>query len=367
MRKKIFLGLMMCGIMLGLCACNNGTPTTDETNVLWGTEANGTLKISNNTTKDMVVFNGQTPLITNIIGGVRAGSSRYFNIEDDVEDFNVGGYMILRAMTLDEYKAKKSNLANAKMEFSAMATYGQGKKFSADINPAYSGDFYFKVSNHGKIGMELRKDSPDGEKIGYLPAWATNYTLYAGSTDMMTVFPVYVYYSKTTQQVTTITANSFFDSVTVGPRPITNPNVVTIEFPAQGVEWEDIVGQLSSPVAYITCTNQVTNQGAYLTQSGTVRLFAQNGEDGMNAGETFTYEIASSDAGQDKNLIVTLYGGTIKVPVKNANGEKIMIKNGYDYSVMITFNGDNVREASNYSAIITEGEKRDISDEIESL
>ena len=71
---KLFVGVIMFGIMLGLCACNNDTPTTqegltqDEANVLWETEANGTLKISNGTTKDMVVFNGQTPSITNIIG-----------------------------------------------------------------------------------------------------------------------------------------------------------------------------------------------------------------------------------------------------------------------------------------------------------
>ena len=87
----------------------------------------------------------------------------------------------------------------------------------------------------------------------------------------------------------------------------------------------------------------------------------------MNAGETNTYEIESTDAGTAQNLIVTLYNGAIKVPVKDSEGNAVLIKNGYDYTVTISFNGSDVRESSNYSAVITEGEKRDISEEIESL
>ncbi len=346
---------------------DKNTENEESNGISYDSEPNGTLKIANNTAKDMVVFLGQTPSVSNILGGVKAGSNRFFDISDNVDDFDIGGYLILRAMSEDEYTKNKTTLSLAKIEYSAMATYGQGKKFSTEINPSYTGDYYFKVMNSGRIGIELRKDSPDGEKLGYLPALATNYTLYANSPEGMAVFPVYVYYSKSKGTVNTVKVTDRFDSVMIGPRPLTDKTVPTIEMPAKGIKWEDIVGKLSSPVAYITCTNNVTNQGAYFTKSGSTRLIAQNGYDLLNSGELNTYEIASTDVGTDQNLIVTFYAGAIKVPVKDIDGNKILIRNGYDYNVTISYNGKGVEDSANYSAVIVEGSKRDISDEIESL
>ena len=113
----------------------------------------------------MVIFQGQTPTINNILGGVRGGASRDIDVSSHVTDFGVGGFMILRGITLDQYNANKSNLSLARIEYSAMATYGQGKKFRTEIMPNYMGDYAYRVTNIGRIGMELRKDSPDGEKV----------------------------------------------------------------------------------------------------------------------------------------------------------------------------------------------------------
>lgn len=315
----------------------------------------------------MIVFKGQSPSRSDILGGVRAGANRFFDISDDVDDFDVGGYLILRAISQDEYTAHEDNLGAAKIEYSAMATYGKGKKFSAEINPAYTGNYYYKVSNLGNIGMELRKNSLDGEKIAYLPALAKNCTIYSESSEGMSVFPVFVFYSKSTGEVTTVKAKDDFDSVSVSPRPVTDTTVTAIEFPASDIKWEDILNNLTSPVAYITCTNNVANQGAYFTKSATTRLKAQNGYDMLNAGEINTFEIASTETGANQNLIVTLYGGSIKVPVKDANGNEILIKNGYDYTVTVSYNGQGVRDSANYSAVIVEDGKRNVADEIESL
>ncbi len=381
LRNRIFMGVLIT--FVAICSScdmisnavnkdnsNNGveeTPSGGDTGISWTSEANGTLKIANNTTKDMVIFQGQTPSVNTIIGGIRAGTNRFFDISDDVDDFSTGGYIILRGMDYDIYQENKGNLSSAKVEYSAMATYGQGKKFSSEINPAYTGDYYFKVTNLGRIGMELRKDSPDGEKLGYLPSLATNYTLYANSSDGFSIFPVFVYYNKSTGTVTSVKASSHFESVTVGPRPVTDTAVVGIELPAAGIQWEDIVGSLTSPVAYITCTNNVTNQGAYFTLAGTTKLKGQNGYDLLNAGEVNTFEVSATDEGLEKQLIVTLYNGAIKVPVRDKSGSQILIKNGYDYTVSVNFDGSDVQNASAYSAVIEEVSKRDISDEIESL
>jgi hypothetical protein len=254
-------------IVFGFAACENGsgstppptppptptpTPTPSPEGINWNNEPNGTLTVLNNVSKDMVLFQGQTPSANNILGGIYANSTKTFDISDDVDDFSIGGYIILRGMTIDEYNKNKSNLANAKVEYSAMATYGQGKKFRTEISPTYTGDYYYKVTNGGRIGIELRKDSPEGEKIGYLPALATNYTLYSSSSADMTVFPVYVYYSKISKEVTTIRSTSFTDSASVGPRPVTDNSVSVVRFPNDPtITWQQIVNGITYPVAFI--------------------------------------------------------------------------------------------------------------------
>jgi hypothetical protein len=367
---------LVFGLLLVLTACpnpaddskNSGNGNDTVNGIDYGNEASGTLTILNNTSKDMVIFQGQTPSVANVLGGIRASSTKTFDISDDVDDFDVGGYIILRGMTKDEYDANKSNLTNAKVEYSAMATYGQGKKFRAEISPAYSGDYYFKMINAGKIGMELRKDSPDGEKIGYLPAVATNYALYSNTSNSMTIFPVYVFYSNVSKTVTTIRATSFAESASVGPRPVTDQSFPAVRLPNDpSITWDQIVASIVYPVAFITVTNNVGNQDRRFGTASKV-YFAQNGYDSINSGETLTFELKSTDAGQSMNLNCTLYGGTVTVAVKDGSGQTPTIKNGYDYTVTLNYaGGGGLTYPASYTAVITEGAKRSIESEIQSL
>ncbi|MDR1955635.1 MAG: hypothetical protein LBQ30_02130 [Treponema sp.] len=367
MKKKLWSLLFLFVGSLVFFSCENPAGT-EPGEINWEPEPNGTLTIINNVSKDMVLFQGQTPSSSNIIGGVRGSTTKPFDISDDVEDFDVGGYIILRGMTLDEYTKNKTNLSNGKIEYSAMATYGRGQKFRAEINPLYSGDYYFKATNFGKIGMELRKNSPDGEKIGYLPALATNYEFYSSSPSSMTIFPVYVYYNNVTKKVTTIRATSFADSVSIGPRPVTDQAVSTVLFPNDPqIKWDQIAASIVYPVAFITVTNGVTNQDSRLAAASRV-YFAQNGYDSINSGETLTFEVTATNDGQQINLNCILYGGTTTVAVKTADGTTPIIKNGYDYTVNLAYSGSGgLTDPTSYTAVITEGTKRDILSEIISL
>ena len=342
------------------------TTTQEEANINWDNEPAGTLTIINNVSKDMVIFMGQTPSADNILGGVRASTTKTFDISDDVDDFNGGGFMLLRGMTNDEFNANKTNLTSAKIEYSAMATYGQGKKFRAEINPSYTGDYAYRAANLGRIGMELRKDSPDGEKIGYLPALASNLLLYADNVNGFAVYPVFVYYSRTTGQVTTLKAASQFETISITPRPATGGQILAFTFPAdRGVTWDSIKATLSSPVAYVTVTNNVsTNQSARVTISGTNRLTSQNGYDSLGVGETLTYEIKSSDAGTQQALVLTYYNQALQIPVLKDSATPVL-KNGYDYTVTVSGTG---QTAAGYTVTITESATaRDLSSDIASL
>jgi hypothetical protein len=367
---KFSVLLLAMGLMFCLVGCGDDDGDKKEEKgdgITWSNEANGTLNVTNNTSKDMVLFIGQTPTVNNIIGGVKAGNSKDFDISDDVSDFQVGGFVILRGITLDEYNANKSTLTQAKIEYSAMATYGQNKKFRTEISASYMGDYAYRVTNIGRIGMELRKDSPDGEKVGYLPALASNMLLYADSTSGFTIYPVYVYYSRSTGQVTTLRPTTMFETVTVSPRAATGGQIQAYTFPADsGVTWESIKGTLLSPVAYVTITSNVPNQSGRVTIAGTNRLNSQNGMDTIGSGETLTYEISSTAAGTQQNLVLVYYNGLINLPVKfEGQSTNPVLKNGYDYTVSVTGAGS---EVSGYSVTIIESEgPRDLTDDIESL
>lgn len=142
--------------------------STDMTDGIdYKSDANVTLTIRNNTTKDMVLFEGEPPKKDTILGGVRAQSLRAFDVSGK-NDFAVGGWMIVKGMATSEYTANKENLIKAKVEYLTMATYYEGEYYEATINAAYTGDYCIKVSNNGKIGIELHKDTFSGEKIAYL-------------------------------------------------------------------------------------------------------------------------------------------------------------------------------------------------------
>lgn len=373
MRKelKFFVFLLVAGLVLGLAGCpvedgggNGGGGGGDDT-INWGNDANGTLTVINNTSKDMVLFQGQTPAASNIMGGVKALSSKVIDVSSFVDDFNVGGFLILRGVSKDEYDANKTNLSRAKIEYSAMATYGQGKKFRAEISPNYTGDYAYRVTNLGRIGMELRKDSPDGEKIGYLPSLASNMLLYADTTEGFAIYPVFVYYSKSTGQVTTLKPTSQFETIGVSPRPATGSEIQAYTLPADtGATWDSIKGSLSSPVAYVTVTNSVANQSGRVTLSGTNRLTSQNGYDSIGSGETLTYEIQSNNTGTMQAIVITYYNQALQIPVTQ-DGKAPTLKNGYDYTIGVSGSG---QDASGYTVTITESENpRDLSNDIGSL
>lgn len=330
-------------------------------------QQDGTLTIRNNTTKDMVLFEGETPTKETILGGVRAQSSRAFDVSGK-NDFAVGGWMIVKGMAASEYTANKDNLTKAKVEYSTMATYHAGEYYEATINPAYTGDYCIKVSNNGKIGIELHKDSFNGEKIAYLTPYKSNQYIYFDDNKSIRLYPVYVYYSTRNHTVSTLNGD-FFETRTVVPNSVTaNPSVYA--FPAdENTTWSQVMESISFPTAYIKVTNSV-EEGAYF-KIGSTQYIAQNGQDAVG-GVPVTFEVESTKDGEAKQITLALYNGKVEVPVLTEANEIPTIQNGYDYSVSLTKVAPGatptvLSDPNSYKAVISAGTPRDIKSEIETL
>jgi len=223
--------------------------------------------------------------------------------------------------------------------------------------------------------LELRKNSPQGEKVAYLPASSVQNMLYTQTTASMTLFPVYVFYNKTTQEVNTLYTDDLKQTITVSPRSAADPTkIITYVFPYNDEDaWNKIVKKLKSPVAYIRVINQMDNQSVYFTTAGSRWLYSQEGYDAVAPGEDLLFEVKASDydedtknGGQRMNLVITYFGGIEEIYVRDEKDEENvlpLIKNGYNYEINIV--PDLKSEDSKYKAIINEVSKRDLSELID--
>jgi len=341
----------------------------------WEGDNGGTLELINGSNKDMILFVGQTPAKSSMLGGVRSGATRKYDISTHVDDFATGGYTILRGISKEEWD-NNPDPTKAKIEFNSMVTYGgkdgQGntKVYRYNIDPNYMGDNAFRVVNRGQIGIELRKDSPDGEKVAYLGALQQNQMVYTESTDALTLFPVYVFYNRTTGEITQLKSTTILESVLASPRSLApNSNIQTYYFPNdETLTWEYIKGTLHHNVAYVTVTNNVTNQSAYVTNAVSTRLVSQNGLNSIGSGEDLVFEVASTEEGTQKALSIIVYNNPIPVHFEGDDNPPL-IENGYNYSVSLNYKAGEggIGNPANYTAILVKNNKRDISDQLESL
>ena len=358
MKKLQLFALLLSFAAFTLSSCGSDTA---ELTINWDGDKGGTLEIFNGSNKDMVLFIGQQPTSSNIMGGVRAGETVNFDLSF-ISDFSVGGYTIIRGISRKEYNANGLDLSKSKIEYQAMATYGAGKRYRMIIDLKYTGDYGFMVTNVGRVGMELRKDSPQGEKVAYLPALQVKQIIYTQTQTGITLFPVYVFYDKRSGEISTLNATSMYESQLAAPRALGDPSgVQQLTFPKTDT-WEQIVNNLKSPVAYVTVRNNA-GQACYFGGEETDML-SQEGYDVIISSERLTFEIKSTDEGQEVQLYAKFYSGMIKVPVLTEAGVTPVVRNGYDYTITIRGSGQN---ASDYSATIAEVKKRDLSDQLESI
>lgn len=374
--KKTILALLLLATISTSTFLGCGQHDFTEDEIKWSDDNGGTLEVQNNSNKDMILFVGQSPKPDDIMGGVRSGKSKTFDISKHVSDFGVGGYAIIRGVSRDEYNEKRFDLSNAKWEFSSMVTYKADIKYRINIDLAYTGDYAVRLTNKAKVGLELRKNSPQGEKVAYLPASSVNNMLYAQTSAAITLFPVYVFYNRTTQEVNTLYATDLEESITVSPRSAKDlTKLLTYYLPFNAEDaWIQIMKKLKSPVAYISVQNGMDNQSIYFTNAGSTWLYSQEGYDAIGPGEKLIFELKAEDwdedtetGGQRMNLKVT-YQGAKQIDVRFADkaGNIInalpLIKNGYNYTVNVEPDLSNV---GTYIAIIEEGKKRDLSEMIE--
>jgi len=366
--RKFLVLLLAVGLILGFAGCGEDKGDgKDPGGELPGGYAqyydgnyrdnrNGTTEVVNNTSYDMLLFEGEIISTNYIVGGVKSGTRNNVNFSSE-SDWQVGGYKLLRAVKQREFEA---NGDKSRIDHSALITYGEGKKFTTNITSTTDGDYQYTVYNRSRdYGLELRKNSPEGAKVAYLTKGEVRRVINSPDTNELTLYPVWVAYNSQTKSIVTFTPTDTLSALDVQPKR-SNDDVTPYYFPLGG-QTVITFPSVNLPFATIQVRNNAT-MNANFRIGNTIRT-PESGYTGISSGARESYEIRSSGEGVHLNL--SMAQGQIEVPVRFQNSPdaiNVVIQNGYLYTVTLNLKpGAEADKAASYEAWLVQQESIDTS------
>jgi hypothetical protein len=352
--------LLAAGLILGFAGCSSDDDDETDFSVFYtpGFRSNGsgTVEVVNNTPHDMLLFRGETISRPNIIGGVKSGTSANVNFSSE-NDFTVGGFVLLRAVRQAVFAADGLDSA---VDHTAMATYGDGRRFTTTIRSTTEGNFSYMVHNRSRdFGLELRQNSPYGQKVAYLTRGEQWRIINTSSQALLTVFPVWVAFNTQTKTIVTFAPAGVMDGRNIQP-VIWPTNERQQEFFPEGGENTITFDTVALPFATIIVRNNAGVLGMF-REATTIRT-AESGFQGIISGRREVYEVLG---GQVNLNIAFGVGQAIVVPVRfEANpGVFPEIENGFVYNVAFNHTtGQPTDQAASYTAWLVKGEEIKVED-----
>jgi len=311
---------------------------------------NGTVEVVNNTSHDMLLFSGATLSLNYIVGGVRAYSTNTVNFSTET-DYTVGGYKVIHAVKQNEFDTYGQN---SKVDHSAMVTYRDGAKFRTNIVSTTDGAYQFTVNNKNtSYALELRKNSPDGEKVAYLTRAEQRRIIKSPSNTQMTLFPVWIAFNNVTKTIVSFSPSDAGDiwegQRDVSPRSPTE-DVSPYNFPDSEIE---IAFDIDFPFATVMVRNNAGRDVNFRIANRI--LTAQSSYPSIPSGFSDTFELISD--GEPLYLNLSMQNGSMVIPVKfEGETENPTIENGWVYNITINLKqGQQPSQVTSYEAFIVKG------------
>jgi len=363
---KITAFMLIMGLIVSLVGCDDGDGNEqggdDYAQYYAGTfrnNQNGLVEIVNNTDFDMLLFTGETISLNYIVGGVKSGTRSNVNFSDK-SDYQVGGYVLLRAVKQTEFDKAKDQ---SRVDYTAMVTYGEGKKFTTNIVSTTDGTYQYTVYNRSRdYGLELRKNSLEGEKVAYLTKGEVRRVINSPNRTELTLYPVWVAFNNVTKSIVTFTPDNTLTALDVQPKQPTE-DVSPYYFPMDGTGTNIVFSNVTLPFATIQVRNNAS-LNANFRVAGTIKT-PESGYTGISSGARESYEIRMEND-EALNLNLAMSQQQIVVPVRfqsDPSASGVTIQNGYSYTVTLNLKaGGNPAEAASYEAWLSEGIKMNTSD-----
>jgi hypothetical protein len=372
MKRKDFWVILTLALVCSLIVvgCDTGNGPEDEGDDYaqyyegnFRNNRNGTVEVVNNTQHDMLLFTGEIISQNYIVGGVKAGSTNTVNFSTE-SDYTIGGYKLLRAVKQSEYTSYKDQ---SRVDYTALITYRDGAKFRTNIVSTTEGTYQYTAYNRSRdYGLELRKNSMDGEKVAYLTRGEVRRVINSPNNTELTLYPVWVAYNTVTKSIVTFSPSDNLEYQDVQPKN-SSEDVTPYYFPYGGSTTNIVFDNVELPFATIQVRNNAY-MNANFRVANTIRT-PESGYTGITSGARESYEIKST--GEGVNLNLAMNQQQIIVPIRFAaddtNKENDttgmpIIRNGYVYTVSLVLVGADQSVAGSYTAVLVKGNAIDKGD-----
>ncbi|MDR2054215.1 MAG: hypothetical protein LBP80_12445 [Treponema sp.] len=292
----------------------------------------GSLTINNLASFDVILFAGKVAN-DNVLGGIRAGKSRTFDISALPLPAKNGSFLI-RAASYTTYTRKSRRVTEADVLYTSLVVYDLDDPRDATNINIYAGinqeqNEYIYVSNTSRFVLELRVDNPNGEKLATIAPFQENKRVFLTPLPQgmpYSFYATYVYIDPSTSEVKSFSAKSraerqrrIPDAESVNPMVFSGPK-----------DTSDISYQLG----FFRVKNDVSEGFNFM--DGTEWLADQKGRRLVASGQMQTFELPSlsGDAGQLYTNLNLEFDSA-----KTLRLDRVLIKPGVVYDVSITEQG----------------------------
>jgi hypothetical protein len=188
-------------VALVFMACSNPAGDDEESEVSFGSYSPPSIYVDNKSGENLVAFKGS--LNPNyLISGIPAYANNH-GLKKDAALFSTTGDFALILITEAEYNKNKSNLATAPVFAQIYAFYNNeatnNNRFQISAKSGGSGRI--TLNNPTSWNIEIRKDGPTGEVLGYVASTLTNTVLRVNAPDDYSLYPVFKRYVSSEKEI----------------------------------------------------------------------------------------------------------------------------------------------------------------------
>jgi hypothetical protein len=199
---------LVLGLIMGFVGCSNPagddegkTPTDHGSGVSFESFSPPSIFVDNKSGEKLVAFKGSLNP-NNLISGIPEYAQNH-GLKKDSKLFNQTGDFAMVLITEAQYNANKSNLGNATIFATIYAFYNNeatnNNRFA--ISSKSGGSGRITLNNPTSWNIELRRDGPTGEVMGYVAANMTNTVLRVTAPDDFSLYPVFKRYNNIEKEI----------------------------------------------------------------------------------------------------------------------------------------------------------------------
>lgn len=312
LKRKLGL-LVAAAVMVGMfTSCLNVNVNKEKENTPQGngidytnyTGSNFSIKVRNDSQKDVVCFKG-TPSASTLISGARGGQTTGLKLNKEL--FSQSGDFVLWVFTEEDYLAKKNNFDELKKAPFALiyAYYNADSDSNANmvytISAKMGGDSYILLNNPTKYNVELRQNGLYGESLAFAGANTVQTKVYIAYDDYY-IYPVFRKFQKKTGEIVTcFPKEKNIDKPVFFQFSLAENGDNSAEFNAN--DWFDPAAfkDTSTPAAaYITITNGNKKTGISLYKGGASEAaVTSTGGKNINTGKALVFEVPMALTGNN--------------------------------------------------------------------